>query len=309
MNPVLGFAGALIGGTGLAMAILALEQRRVAAANGAADWLAVDMPPTPGAMRATASGSFLARVIRPVLTRLGGAVIGLAPSRHVDRVHERLLHAGLTGRWRAEEVVALNVLTAVGSVVLAVAWVTSVQPPARLALGGVGVLLAFGFCAPNAWLARAVQARHDAIFHDLPDALDLMVIGMEAGVTFDGALQVVSDHLRTPLGEELGRTLSEMELGLSRRDALQNLKRRVDLPDLTNIIVALLQADALGMSVAKVLRVQANEMRAKRRAWAREKAGKLPVKILFPLVAFIFPPVLIIILGPVAGDLHGMFGG
>jgi tight adherence protein C len=152
-----------------------------------------------------------------------------------------------------------------------------------------------------------VTERREQIFKDLPDALDLMVIGMEAGITFDGALQVVAEHLDSPLGQELGRTLAEMELGLSRRDALQNLKRRADVPEVASVVVALLQADALGMSVSRVLRVQAAEMRAKRRQWAREKAGKLPVKILFPLVVFIFPPVLVVILGPAFSDIRGLF--
>jgi len=195
----------------------------------------------------------------------------------------------------------------VTSSLLAVLWVAVVQPPGRLAIAGIGVGVAVGVLGPRAWLTRRVDERRASIFHDLPDALDLMVIAMEAGVTFDGAVQVVTEHLHSPLGQELSRTLAEMELGLSRHDALQNLKRRADVPELTTVIVSLLQADSLGMSVSRVLRVQAEEMRAKRRQWAREKAGKLPVKILFPLITFIFPPVFVIIIGPVFGDLNHLF--
>jgi tight adherence protein C len=283
------------------------------ASSRAAAWLAEDLAAAPSSSVETLDparrGSVFARLVHPLLAALGRRVAALTPSSRLDRVHDDLLRAGIATRLRAEEVLAVNVLTAVGAALVAVAWTIVAAPPARLAIAGCAALSVAGVAMPRAWLRRKVAARREAIFRDLPDALDLMVIGMEAGVTFDGALQVVAEHLDTPLGHELGRTLAEMELGLSRRDALQNLKRRVDVPELTMVVAALLQADALGMSVSRVLRVQAAEMRNKRRQWAREKAGKLPVKILFPLVVFIFPPVLVIILGPVAGDLHGMFGG
>ena len=106
------------------------------------------------------------------------------------------------------------------------------------------------------------------------------------------------EHFDSPLADEFSRTLKEMELGLPRREALQNLKRRTEVPELSNFVLALTQADALGMPIGRVLKTQAAEMRLKRRQWAREKAAKLPVKILFPLVLFIFPPVFVVVLGP-----------
>ena len=115
---------------------------------------------------------------------------------------------------------------------------------------------------------------------------------------FEGALDVVCQNFDSPLAQEFSRTLREMELGLPRRDAFQNLKRRTEVPELSNFVLALLQADALGIPIGRVLKTQAAEMRNKRRQWAREKAGKLPVKIMFPLVCFIFPAILVIVLGP-----------
>jgi tight adherence protein C len=306
MTTVYGLVGALLGGLGLAVAVLALEQRRLATPT-ANEWLTADMAGVATTSVGATAQPFVDRVLRPLLARLAGYVGDRTPSGRLDALHTQLLHAGLSSRVRAEEVFALNILTALGSAVAAALWVALAEPPTRLAVAGVLVVVTAGVTVPRAWLSRRVTARRESIFKDLPDALDLMVIGMEAGVTFDGAVQVVTEHLRSPLGQELGRTLAEMELGLSRRDALQNLKRRIDVPELTNVIVSLLQADALGISVSRVLRVQAEEMRGKRRQWAREKAGKLPVKILFPLITFIFPPVFVIILGPVAGDLYGMF--
>jgi tight adherence protein C len=305
MTPLFGLIGAVVAGLGMAMALLGVEHRRVATAP--ADWLAADLH-TPAAEAASpTAGSFTSRVLGPLVSRLGALIADRLPSARLERLHKELLHAGLTSSMRAEDMLAINVLTAVGAAAMSAIWVVLEAPPARTAIAGCTVAIVAGVCLPRSWLSRKATARRESIFKDLPDALDLLVIGMEAGVTFDGAVQVVTQHLHSPLGQELGRTLAEMELGLSRRDALQNLKRRVDVPEVANVVVSLLQADALGMSVSKVLRVQAEEMRAKRRQWAREKAGKLPVKILFPLIAFIFPPVFVIILGPVAGDLYGMF--
>lgn len=303
---LIGLAGAIVAGIGLAVALLAFEQRRLAS-TGAAEWLALELAGAGDGTDARVVPSFVDRVVRPALASLGQRVAARTPSARLERLHQELLHAGLAGSLRAEEVFALELLAGAGSVVAATLWYLAARPPAGLAIVGCAVAVIIGVAGPRAWLARRASARRAAIFHDLPDALDLMVIGMEAGITFDGAVQVVTEHLRTPLGQELARTLAEMELGLSRRDALQNLKRRVDVPELTTVVVSLLQADALGMSVSRVLRVQAEEMRAKRRQWAREKAGKLPVKILFPLITFIFPPVFVIIIGPVFGDLTHLF--
>ncbi|MFP5375839.1 MAG: type II secretion system F family protein, partial [Acidimicrobiia bacterium] len=148
------------------------------------------------------------------------------------------------------------------------------------------------------WLARKVQERKGAILNELPDVVDLLAISVEAGVGFEGALEIVCRHFDSPLAQELSRTLKEMELGLSRREALQNLKRRTEVPDLSNFVLALTQADALGMPIGRILHTQATEMRSKRRARAREKAARLPVKLLCPLILFIFPAVLVVILGP-----------
>jgi tight adherence protein C len=301
-----GLAGAVFAGIGLAVALLAFEQRRLAG-PGAADWLALEMTGAGDGTDARVAPSFGHRVLRPLLARVGAIVVERTPAAQLERLHQQLLHAGLAGTIRAEELYALNLLAGVGSIVVAALWFVAAHPPAGLAMIGVVIAVVVGVTGPRAWLTRKVAARRASIFHDLPDALDLMVIGMEAGITFDGAVQVVTQHLDSPLSQELSRTLAEMELGLSRHDALQNLKRRVDVPELTTVVVSLLQADALGMSVSRVLRVQAEEMRAKRRQWAREKAGKLPVKILFPLIVFIFPPVFVIIIGPVAPQLSHLF--
>jgi tight adherence protein C len=165
-----------------------------------------------------------------------------------------------------------------------------------------------GVYAPKSWLDRKVEARKDAIRRDLPDTLDLLAISVEAGMGFEGALGVVCDNFTSPLADEFARTLREMELGLPRREALQNLRKRTEVPELSNFVLTLTQADALGMPVGRVLKTSAGEMRSKRQQWAREKAAKLPVKILFPLILFIFPAIFIVLLGPAASDIGGAFG-
>ena len=135
----------------------------------------------------------------------------------------------------------------------------------------------------------------------------LLAISVEAGVGFEGALEIVCNNFESPLAFEFSRTLKEMELGLPRREALQNLKRRTEVPELSNFVLALVQADALGMPIGRVLHTQAEEMRIKRRQWARAKAGKLPVKILFPLVMCVFPAVMVVVLGPAVASIGKTF--
>jgi tight adherence protein C len=227
----------------------------------------------------------------------------LLPRNYLEQVHKKLLLAGLSGSIGAEEVVAAQaVLTAaLGLAAVLLALFAHLAP--RIGILLMVLLPLVGALAPHAWLNRKVSERKTAIFKDLPDVLDLLAISVEAGMGFEGAMDVVCSHFDSPLAAELALTLKEMELGLPRRDALHNLKRRTEVPELSNFVLALTQADALGMPVGRVLRTQANEMRNKRRQWAREKAGKLPIKILFPLVFFMFPAVLVVILGPAVPSL------
>lgn len=246
---------------------------------------------------------FITRVLRPIGTRLLGSFGSLLPSNYRDQIHQKLVHAGLSGRFRAEEVVTGQILGAVLGLVLGLALGASTNAPPGQRLLYAIALPAVGIIAPTALLNRALEERRSAILRDLPDTLDLLAISVEAGVGFEGALGIVCDHFQSPLADEFSRTLKEMELGLPRREALQNLKRRTEVPELSNFVLAMTQADALGMPIGRVLKTQADEMRSKRRQWAREKAAKLPVKIMFPLVLFIFPPVFVVVLGPAASQI------
>jgi tight adherence protein C len=164
-----------------------------------------------------------------------------------------------------------------------------------------------GFAGPYYWLRRRVNTRRDVVTNDLPDVLDLLTISVAAGLGLEQAMQVTCAHFESPVCDELALTLREMELGLSRHDALENLKLRTDIEDLVTFSVVLSQADQLGLPIGRVLQAQGDEMRDKRRQRARERAAKVPVKILFPLVFCFLPAIMILIIGPLVPPMLKAF--
>ena len=246
------------------------------------------------------------RLAQPIARRLLGPmgrgllrkISALYPPANLDRLHAQILAAGMAGSLRAEELATLQALAAAAGVLGALAYVALARPEARFALLAFMILPVCGVLAPRAWIQGRARKRTASVQRDLPDVLDLLTISVEAGLGLEQAISAACGQMDSPLADELSMTLREMSLGLSRRDALENLRQRCPEEDLANFVVVLTQADALGMPIGRVLRAQADEMRNKRRQRARQMAAKLPVKILFPLVAFIFPPMMIIILGP-----------
>jgi tight adherence protein C len=264
------------------------------------------------------NGPVIERVQTPLLQRVFGPTVKgvrhnlsrLYPSQDIDRVHADLLKAGLTGSVRAEEFVAVqvgSVMLGIGiGLVLLVSGVVSV----KLGLAVTFVLPMLGGLAPSWWLRRRIKERRERVTNDLPDLLDLMTISVAAGLGLEQAMQVSCARFESPVSHELRLTLREMELGLSRHDALENMKLRTDIDDLVTFCVVLSQADALGLPIGRVLQAQADEMRDKRRQRAREKAAKVPVKILFPLALCFLPAIMIIVLGPIVGPIkHALSGG
>jgi tight adherence protein C len=250
---------------------------------------------------------FVDRVARPLVARMAGIVGSITPRDHRARVRDRLGRAGMDARVRPEDVIAAQGGGFLLGLLLGLGVLVSDRLGPVTALAVVVVLAVAGAAAPLAWLTRKVERRTSGIRRDLPETLDLLAISVEAGLGLEGAMEVVVEQDPGPLGRELSRTLQEMELGLSRRDALVNLKQRAQVTELSTFVQALVQADILGMPLARVLKIQADEMRLKRRQWARERAAKLPVKILFPLVACIFPAILVVILGPAISQIGNAF--
>jgi tight adherence protein C len=159
-------------------------------------------------------------------------------------------------------------------------------------------MLVIGLILPDFILQQIINSRQYRIRKSLPDILDLLIVSVEAGLGFDGAMQKVVDKVKGPFPEELGRVLEEMRLGKSRMAALQDMAKRIAVTEVSTFVAAIYQADQLGVSIARVLNVQADTMRLARSQRIREMAAKLPVKMLFPLVFFIFPAIFVVVIGP-----------
>jgi tight adherence protein C len=168
-------------------------------------------------------------------------------------------------------------------------------------------LAAAGFFGPDYFVSMKARRRRERIRADLPDALDLLAVSVEAGLGFDGAIAKLTEHMDGPLAEEFSLTLGEMRIGESRQDALKRMSDRVEAPELSSFTRAIIQADQLGTSLGRILRVQAADSRLRRQAAAEEKAMKAPIKMLFPTVLFIFPAIFLVILGPAFMNIEKIF--
>jgi tight adherence protein C len=177
----------------------------------------------------------------------------------------------------------------------------------RVILVLVAALL--GLMLPEMWLNGKVGKRRSSIEQALPDVLDLLCISVEAGLGFDSAIQKVAEKFKGPIGNEFQEYIKEVKLGRSRIDSLRGLARRTDLPDVRAFVAALVQAEQLGVSLAHVLRVQSDQMRYRRRTRAQERAMKVPIKMLFPLVIFILPTIFIVLFAPVGVHLMDVLRG
>jgi tight adherence protein C len=238
------------------------------------------------------------RLLRAASRRVSSRLERVLPRPYLQNVQRQLSQAGLAGTRRAGEHLTAKLGLAGGGAAVALL-MPSGSPTTRAAT--LLLLPVMGFMLPSVRLKRRIRTRSDTIFKDLPDIVDMLAIAVEAGSGFESALSLICTNFDSPLTDELSKALHDMELGLPRKEALQQLRDRVDVEAVRTLVLALLQADALGIPVGRVLKSQANEVRARRRAWAREKAAKLPVKIMFPLVLFIFPPIMALVIGPAFG--------
>jgi tight adherence protein C len=246
------------------------------------------------------SRSFRERAILPALGTLGALGTRLTPLGMRKRIARKLILAGSPAAWSADKVAAIKVLGTVMGTVLGwlVATVLGVEglpyAGAILLFGGIGTLI------PGAALDIKARTRQELIRRALPDTMDLLTISVEAGLGFDAALSQVVKSTEGPLAHEIARMLQEMQVGVSRVDSLRSLADRTDVDELRGFTLAMIQADQFGVSISKVLRSQANVLRTKRRQRAEEKAMKVPVKLLFPLIFCILPAMFIVLIGPAA---------
>ena len=248
----------------------------------------------------SADASFMQRVVRPILEWIYIFFRRLSPERAQKRLENSLRQAGRYRKnaeiqWMALQWIAGGLLPLTCGV--AVFRLTGKMPQAMAValLGALTILIFLRFL-----LIRDIRIRKESMVRQLPDALDVITVSVEAGLSFDGAVERVVSKMDSALGQELGIALKEMRMGKVRRQALKDLSDRCMVPDITSWTSAMIQADELGVSVGNVLRIQSVQMREKRRQRAREKSMQAPIKILFPLIFFIFPSIFIVILGPAA---------
>jgi tight adherence protein C len=240
---------------------------------------------------------FRERVLIPAVHRLAALTLRLNPKVTTEFVARRLLAAGLSSRLSATQFLALKAGLAIsGVVVLGMVGISSRSVLTGLLLAPV--VGALGFIGPDFYLSTRIKARREAVRSQLPDALDLLAVSVEAGLGLDGALSKLTEHMEGPLVEEFAVTLGEIRIGEARHEALRNLTERVPTPEVAAFVRAIVQAEQLGISMGRILRVQAADSRLRRQAAAEEKAMKAPIKILFPTVLFIFPAMFLVILGP-----------
>jgi len=220
----------------------------------------------------------------------------LAPVGYVAWLDKQLAGAGRPKDWPLGRLLMVKPLLALGGAVVGVVMFLVEPSPQRLLIA-VAVLL-FAYFVPDLLLRTKAEKRREAIRLELPNALDQMLISVQAGLGFEAAMARSAQNGTGPLADEFSRTLQDMQVGRARKDAYLSFAARVDSPDLRSFIRAVVQADTYGIAIAKVLKEQAQEMRTKRRQRAEEHAMKIPVKILFPLIFCIFPTLFIILLGP-----------
>jgi tight adherence protein C len=246
------------------------------------------------------------RVLVPLRNWLAGGVLKLHPKTSLDSVSAKLLAAGLGRTLSPTGFLSLKAVFAAGGLLLGAVLGGAASGPGglllmALAFGGVGFLM------PDMIVSMKARKRKERIQTELPDALDLLAVSVEAGLGFDGAISKLTDYMEGPLSEEFALTLSEIRIGESRQDALKKLSTRTGTQEVSAFVRAIIQADQLGISLGRILKVQAADTRLRRQAAAEEKAMKAPIKMLFPTVLFIFPAMFLVILGPAFLNLTKIF--
>jgi tight adherence protein C len=225
-------------------------------------------------------------------------MVRFTPEQTLESTRHKLDLAGNPNNWTPSEFFGVRAVAcaALGGLIFLVLSLANVEWLQRI---GMTVLFALlGFMLPALWLGQKIRARKNSVIRSLPDALDLLTICVEAGLGFDQAMQKVAEKWDDELSRAFARVLQEIRLGKTRREALRDLANRLELSDVTSFVAAVIQAEQLGVSIAKVLRIQSDQMRVRRRQRAEEKAHQAPVKMLFPMVFLIFPAIWIVLLGP-----------
>jgi tight adherence protein C len=263
----------------------------------------------PAELKQELEPSFNERVLTPLLDKTLSVGKKLTPADHAERIRTKLEIAGNPPGWTVDRVTSLKFVGFAVALVLALAGTMLFGLGLGPTLVTCVLAALVGYNAPNLYLYQVGYDRTDKIQRSMPDALDLLTISVESGLGFDAALSHVARNTEGPLAHEFARVLQEMQIGMGRGAALRALGERTHVPELKGFVSAMVQADALGIPIAQVLRVQSSEIRTKRRQRAEEQAQKVAVKILIPLIFCILPCLFIAVLGPAGIGIMESFSG
>lgn len=252
------------------------------------------------------SQPFTERVILPLVRRLGDMSSRFTPQHVLEQTRKQLELAGNPGRMDASTFLVVHFVAAAlfgGLVFMLSLFAKQYSLPIKLLM--VAVFTVLGYFFPDLWIRSRINSRQKQVRRAMPDALDLLTICVEAGLGFDAAMSKVNEKWDNELSMAFGRVIREIQLGKLRRDALRDMSDRLGLAELTSFVAAVIQSEMLGVSMAKVLRIQSDQMRIKRRQHAEEEAHKAPIKMIFPMGILIFPSLMIVLLTPAALKLRG----
>lgn len=252
---------------------------------------------------------FYERAVKPLVVKLSKFISKRTPQSTIDQLRRDLMLAGNPYNLQLNDFLGLKGLAAVGFAVLAFLLMLAIGGTFLYIAVGPFIAAFLGFYVPNFWLKSMVGARQKAIQLALPDCLDLLTISVEAGLGFDAAMQKVANKWDNPLTREFERVIAEVRMGKQRREALRDMSNRCDVRDVTSFIAAIIQADQLGVSISRILVIQAEQMRVKRRQRAEKLAHEAPIKMLIPMALFMLPTIYLVILGPMVPQLMKMMGG
>lgn len=248
------------------------------------------------------------RVVQPWLKKVNSVLTGATPQSRIARLHEMAVTGGVSRTWTPQRIATVRTIALASGLTFGLlAW--------RTVDGTPGIILAaitvgLGWRGFDTYLTNRARARQEAIQAELPDIADQIAITVQAGLSFEQAISRTVDSTTGPLSDELGRFLHDVRIGQTRSKAFKGLQERANVPDMTNFVRAIAQAEKTGVSIADVLQIQADELRTKRRQRAEERAMKLPVLMLLPLVTCILPPLLMVLLGPaILQIMENGFGG
>lgn len=253
---------------------------------------------------------FMERVVIPIIKRMGEMSARFTPEKLLQDTTLKLELAGNPGRIDASTFLATRFIGAgvFGGLLLLISNLPTVNWPTGRIFLVVAIFTLLGFFFPQLWLGSRISRRQNDVRKALPDALDLLTICVEAGLGFEAAMSKVADKWENELSLMFGRCIREIQLGKTQREALRDMADRIGLPELTSFVAAVIQSQLLGVSMAKVLRIQSDQMRMKRRQRAEEEAHKAPVKMIIPMALLTFPSIMIILMAPAAFQIAGAFG-